>query len=211
MRHLRSSSTAEMIASFLQQEFTSARFGPALRALLAEAGQPEDVVTRPDVRDRRANAARRRLLAAHRGYGTAADTYLAGFPTAGVRWAWWALSPEEVLTARYIDWDYWLELSGGTRRPADAAACIRAGAAPYGVSNEGAWAVAAAVRVGAPLPPLILVTACHPPLPGADAGGLVVLEGHLRLTGYALAAEALPPTLAVLVGSSPAVARWTGY
>lgn len=210
MQRLRPSGTAEMIATFLQQELASARFGPRLHGLLADAGMPEHWITRPDVRDRRANASRRALLGAHRGYGTTADTYLAGFPTSGVRWAWWTLRPVDLLAVRYINWDYWLELSGGTRRPADAAARIRAGAAPYGVSNARAWAVAAAVRAGEPLPPLILVTARHGEASDGDHG-LVVLEGHLRLTGYALAAESLPPALEVLVGTSPAIAQWTCY
>lgn len=41
--------------------------------------------------------------------------------------------------------------------------------------------------------------------PGA---GLVVLEGHVRLTAYMLARDHLPPELEVLVGSSPAMTRW---
>jgi len=36
-------------------------------------------------------------------------------------------------------------------------------------------------------PPLILVTA-------GDESGLVVLEGHARLTAFMLCAEALPPS-----------------
>lgn len=84
-----------------------------------------------------------------------------------------------MLAAHYIGWDYWLELSGGTRRPADAAARIRAAASPYGVCNDAAWAVAAAVRAGVALPPLILVRADRAP-PGAGASGLVVREGHVR-------------------------------
>jgi hypothetical protein len=50
-------------------------------------------------------------------------------------------------------------------------------------------------------PPLILVTAGPP-------GGLVVLEGHVRLTAYMLRPDRLPPELEVLVGSSPDMAGW---
>ncbi|ACB76889.1 hypothetical protein [Opitutus terrae] len=210
MRRLRASSTAEMIATFLQQEVASTRFGPAVRALLAKARLPEDLVTRPDLHDRRANTQRRGLLGAHRGYGSVTNTYLASFPTAGVRWAWWTLLPAELLAVRYINWDYWLELSGGTRRPLDAAAHVRAGVEPYGVNNAGVWAVAATVRAGGAIPPLILVTS-NRYVPGRGLGDLVVLEGHMRLTGYALASDALPPALDVLIGASPAIARWTCY
>jgi hypothetical protein len=37
-----------------------------------------------------------------------------------------ALTPAELADVRYIDWDYWLEVSGGTRRPRDAIARMRA-------------------------------------------------------------------------------------
>jgi hypothetical protein len=36
------------------------------------------------------------------------------------------LTPAELADVRYIDWDYWLEVSGGTRRPRDAIARMRA-------------------------------------------------------------------------------------
>jgi hypothetical protein len=54
---------------------------------------------------------------------------------------------------------------------------------------------------GTRFPPLILVTAGH-------QSGLVVLEGHVRLTAFMLCPEALPPELEVLVGHSPAMTRW---
>ena len=38
-----------------------------------------------------------------------------------------ALVPDEVLAIRYINWDWWLRISDGTRRPVDAAARIRRG------------------------------------------------------------------------------------
>ncbi len=196
-----------MVATFLQQEIASARFGAAVRALLADAALPETVVTRPDLRSRAENGRRRRLLAQHRGYGKGVDGYLAGFPTRGVRWGWWSLSAQELLRVRYIRWGYWLELSGGTRLPMDAAARVRAGVEPFGVSNERFVTAAAQIRQGATLPPLILVRPTHERHPA----GLVVLEGHLRLTAYALAADAMPAELEVLIGSSPAVAKWWGY
>jgi hypothetical protein len=112
-----------------------------------------------------------------------------------------AITPAELATVRYIDYDYWVELSGGTRLAADAAPRIRAGVAPFGVSSDWALGMAREVARGARFPPLILVTT----EPGGD---LVVLEGHARLTAYMLARDRLPPELEVLVGSSPAMTRW---
>jgi len=111
-----------------------------------------------------------------------------------------AVTPAELATVRYIDYDYWVELSGGTRLAVDAAPRIRAGVAPFGVSSDWALGMAREVARGARFPPLILVTTG----PGGD---LVVLEGHARLTAYMLARDQLPPELEVLVGSSPAMPR----
>jgi hypothetical protein len=69
------------------------------------------------------------------------------------------------------------------------------------VSSDWALGMAQAIVNGARFPPLILVT------PG-PTGGLVVLEGHARLTSYMLCPDRLPPELEVLVGSSPSAACW---
>ena len=73
--------------------------------------------------------------------------------------------------------------------------------APFGVPSDWALGMAQEVARGARFPPLILVTTG----PGA---GLVVLEGHARLTAFMLARDELPPELEVLVGSSSAMTRW---
>jgi hypothetical protein len=199
MRQLRPSSEAEMIALFLRTELPSDRWQDDLRALLSRAGLPERVITAPDLGDDAGNTARLRLLTEQRGYGTRTELF-DGFPD-GVRWQWMTITPAELTRVRYIEYDYWDELSGGTRLAVDAAARIRAGVTPFGVPNGRVRAMAQAVADGARFPPLILVTTGL----GAD---LVVLEGHVRLTAFMLARDHLPPELEVLVGSSPAMARW---
>ena len=196
MRWLRPSSEAEMVALFLRTELPAARFRDKLRALLERDGLPERVITDPDLDDDAENQARLRLLTEHREYTTRTGLF-EGFPD-DVSWQWMAITPAELATVRYIDYDYWVELSGGTRLAADAAPRIRAGVAPFGVPSDWALGMAREVARGARFPPLILVTTG----PGGD---LVVLEGHCRLTAYMLARDQLPPELDVLVGSSPAM------
>ena len=199
MRRLRPSSEAEMVALFLRTELPAARFRDKLRALLEREGLPERVITDPDLDDDPENQARLRLLTWHREYGTRAGLF-DGFPD-DVRWEWMAITPAELATVRYVDYDYWVELSGGTRLPVDAAPRIRAGVAPFGVSSDWALGMAQAFADGARFPPLILVTT-------GPSGDLVVLEGHVRLTAYMLRPDRLPPELEVLVGSSPDMAAW---
>jgi hypothetical protein len=199
MRRLRPSSEAEMVALFLRTELPAARFRDKLQALLEREGLPKRVITDPDLDDDAENQARLRLLTQHREYGTGAGLF-DGFPD-DVRWQWMAITPAELATVRYVDYDYWVELSGGTRLPVDAAPRIRAGVAPFGVSSDWALGMAQAFADGARFPPLILVTA-------GPSGDLVVLEGHVRLTAYMLRPDRLPPELEVLVGSSPDMAAW---
>jgi len=199
MRVLRGSSEAEMVALFLRTELPAARSRDSLRALLTDAGLPERVVTVPDLADDAENQARLQLLTQHRGYGTRTELF-DRFPD-DVCWQWIAITPAELAGVRYIDYDYWVELSGGTRLAVDAGPRIRAGVAPFGVASDWALGMAQDVADGARFPPMILVTTG----PGSD---LVVLEGHARLTAFMLAREWLPPELEVLVGSSSTVACW---
>jgi hypothetical protein len=181
-----------MVAVFLRGELDSERFGPRLRATI-----DEHLLLEPDLEDEGENALRRAALTTLRGYETREGLFH-GFPD-GIRWERVALTPEEVLGIRYIEYDYWLELSGGSRRPADAAARIRAGITVFRVPNDGFLELADALERVA-LPELIVV--------GGPGDELVVLEGHVRLTAYALRPEALPAELEVVLGRSPRIAEW---
>jgi hypothetical protein len=196
MRVLRPSNEDEMIACFLGGELASSRFGAALRAALADAGQTDALLTRPDTADASENAARRALLARTRGYGEDRDVF-EDWPSE-VGWEWAVLGPEELAAVRYIEYSYWNEISGGSRLAGDAAARIRSGVRVFDVGNERFERAAAAVAEGECFPPLILA--------GEGPSDLVCLEGNLRLTAYALAD--FPVEVECLVGSAPGLARW---
>jgi hypothetical protein len=174
-----------MVATFLRAELGSSRYAGQVLAALAAERLDRSQVEHPDTTDPVANAARRRVLAAYRAYPDGG--VFTGLP-ADTAWQWAALGPEELLHVRYINWDYWIEVSGGTRRPLDA--IPRIGDSP--IYRE----IVAAVAAGRLPPELILIG--RPP--GTD---LVVLEGHLRLTALTMAIEHLPPELTVLVGLAP--------
>ena len=196
MRVLRESTAEEMVACFLHGELNSERFGQGIRDALRVCGQPETLLTRPDVADQHANQARRALLAATRGYGEDRGIF-EHFP-ATVRWEWARLTAAELAQVRYIEYSYWNEISGGSRLAADAAKNIRAGVRPYGVSNQRFIRAARGLLRGDRFPPLILAG------PGFDE--LVCLEGNLRLTAHALAG--FPGGAECLVGTAPTLRRW---
>jgi len=190
------SSEDEMVACFLSGELSSRRFGRNLRSGLAAAGHSEQLLTRPDFADIGANRARRALLAATRGYGEDRDLF-ENFPP-HVAWTRALVSPGEAAGVRYVDYSYWIELSGGSRRPVDAAARIKAGLRAFDVPNEPFIDASHALVRGEKFPPLILV--------GERQDDLVCLEGHLRLTAYALAG--FPTDIECLIGTAPTMGRW---
>jgi hypothetical protein len=196
MRVLGVSSDDEMVATFLRGELSSERFGGDIRSCLASCGQAEWLLTHPDLSDPEANAARRAVLAATRGYGEDRELFI-DFP-AQVSWIRAILCAGEIARVRYMDYSYWLEISGGSRLPADAAARIKAGEQAWDVPNERFVTAARALASGQRFPPLILV--------GEKQDELVCLEGHLRLTAYALAG--FPVDVECLVGTAPTMGRW---
>ena len=120
-----------------------------------------------------------------------------------IEWQRVALSPDEVLGIRYIDWDWWLTISAGTRSPVVAAHRIRAGLVPGATADADSERIARRLQSDDPPPELIAVA--------TPSGPMVLVEGHVRLTSYALFPECLPPRLEVLLGISERVAEWSEY
>jgi hypothetical protein len=201
MRILREASEAEIVASFLRGELDSPRWGDRLMELLREDGVDPAVVRTPSLADADECAYRASLLDRHRAW-LRREGLFKGFPER-VEWTRAALVPDEVLTIRYINWDWWLRASDGTRRPLDAAARIRRGQIA-GVTVEEHEPIAA--RLQSPEPPEELIAVAPP-----DRSRLVVVEGHVRLTAYALYPEYLPLELEIYVGTAPDMHHWTEF
>jgi len=201
MRVIRPAPEAEVVASFLRGELDSPRYRKRLLDLLAADGQDASLVARPNLGDRGENAYRAALLDRHRGWSRREGLFHA-FPQ-HIDWFRAALSREEVLAIRYIDWDWWLDISGGTRQPLDAARRIRHGTFT-GSTAEGHEPIAARLRAAKPPVELIAVTP-------SDHSRLVLVEGHVRLTACALYPDSLPPALEILLGVSDEIERWWAF
>ena len=201
MRVLRPASEAEVVATFLRGELQSERWGDTIRELLREDSVDEVLLAHPDVGDAEANAYRARVLDRHRGWLQRIGLF-EGLPRE-LDWSLVALTPDEVLAIRYINWDWWIEISDGTRDPCVAADRIRRGLVP-GANLDEDRALAERLRSHVPPPELIAIA---PP----DLSKLVVLEGHVRLTAYALFPDVLPAELEVFVGTGEHVERWSEF
>jgi hypothetical protein len=210
MRLLRPASEDEVVAAFLRAEADdTGRYRDPIRGHLSSDGEPLDTVARPDLRDPRQNAYRRRLLGEMRGFGRG-DGMFIGFPSL-VDWYRAALPRDELLEVRYIDDrssdDYWVRLSGGSRRPLDAAARIRAGIGPRWAIEvwdpAGCEAVVSRLCQGS-LPELLVATD-----PGI--GRVVAVEGNGRLTSFALFSERLPQAIEVFCAIAEGIDSWGLY
>ena len=202
MRRLRAISEDEMIAVFLACEFGSFRFGDQLRQLLKRDAVEPAVIEAPTLASEQQNTYRRRLLGEVRGLGR--DTALFhGFPD-DVTWERCLLTPNEVSRIEYCNYSYWLELSNGTRKPAEGAARIKQGVKQImRQSTKNFRRGAAALRAGTKFREMILAT--H------DRTRLVVIEGHLRLTVYMMEPHLVPDELEVILGSSDRMTDWRLY
>ncbi len=202
MRFIEVLNEDDVVAHFLKHEIRSDRFGRAICDLLRQNGWPTSLLEQPDLQSAEECSIRAKLLSEFRGYQRNEGMF-ESFPN-NVAWARFAISSLELMQVRYIDYSYWNELSGGSRLPSDAAIRIRKGAMVFGMSTHHFLEMAEALRNGAKYPELILV--------GAEAhSDLVVLEGHARLTAYALVPDLIPRDLTVIVGLSAAMSAWRDF
>jgi hypothetical protein len=132
----------------------------------------------------------RTLLEEHRAYERREGLFL-DFPR-DVDWFRAAVTRDELLAIRYINWDWWLEVSEGTRDARVAARRIRAGEVPGVTAEEHD------PRFDHPL-----IAATTPAL-----SPVVLVEGHARLTAYALFAERVPDEVELIVGVSEEMPQW---
>lgn len=95
---------------------------------------------------------------------------------------------------RYINYDYWNELSNGTGSPLIASKNITQGKTVFNVSNASFFDGANLLKSGAKFKPCILLT--------ADYNTFVVLEGHFRITCYAMCPKCFNGTRAIVIECS---------
>ena len=179
MRILRKSSEDEMILEFLKAEYNSVRFSDRLKKVFQEFGCDESIVLSADLQDAVENRTRKKILGAFRGYGEDRELF-ENFPDE-FEWSLCRFSGADFERIRYINYSYWNELSAGTHMPSDAAKTIRNGIRIYDVANDGFLQAAEHIKSGGRFPRLFFLT--------ADYENFVIVEGHLRMTAYALVPE----------------------
>jgi hypothetical protein len=190
----RPATEAEVVLAFLRGEIDSARFGPDVERALADVGGRQ-LLGCPDLGSERENRARERALAVARGWRDAG--LFEGFPDR-VDWYHGVLPADALARVRFIDYSYWNELSGGSRRPADVLPTLRAGRLP---ATDWCFQFAADLATAETVDDLIVMAT-------PDLGSLVLLEGHARMTAIFVGGHERRLTVRAYVGLSPAIRQW---
>lgn len=179
MNILRSSSEDEMIAEFLKTEYHSERFSEQIKKIMKDLLLDDGIILSANLNNTGENAARKKLLGEFRGYGLNRELF-ENFPNE-IEWSLCNFLSRDLNTIRYIDYSYWNELSQGTHSPLIAAQTILKGIEIYNQSNAGFINAAEFIKRGGKFARPILVT--------FDFEHFVIVEGHLRITAFALASE----------------------
>lgn len=179
MKVLRKSSEEEMLIEFLRAEYSSERFSEQIRDAITKLQYDEKIIISPDIHSTAENLQRKRLMGEFRGYGLNRELF-ENFP-AVTGWNLCSFTGEDLGKIQYINYSYWNELSDNTRSPLTAAKNILNGKTVFGESNDAFIRASRYLKRGGKFPKMYFLT--------CDYKRFVIVEGHLRMTAYALAPE----------------------
>jgi hypothetical protein len=200
MHGFRQVSESEVVLAFLRGEIESARFGHDVRRALVEAGGL-DLVRNPDLASQEENRAREQALSVARGWRD--SKLFEGFPDR-VEWYHCVLQPDLLSRVRFIDYSYWNELSGGSRRPSDVLPTLREGNLPSWLTELGtSWCFEFAAELATAEVMDDFIVMATP-----DLSELVVLEGHARLTAVFVGDLQRRLTVHGYLGLSAEIKQW---
>lgn len=182
MEILRSATEDEMILEFLKGEIQSVRFQNKLNKMIHKFSISNEIIFNGDIKNSAENNNRRRILGEFRGYPN--RDMFEGFPKIS-KWLYVKFDRDDLEKMNYINYSYWNELSSNTYKPLIAAERIQKGIEIYGISNKPFWDGVEYLK-SRQFPPVILI-AC---------GDMeyVIIEGHSRMTVYALDPQAFNGT-----------------
>jgi len=176
MKFLRKSTEDEIVLNFLTGELASSRFSKDLLQTLHALNAKETIITNANLNNKEENLLRKEILGLFRGYNKNKDLF-ENFPNI-TEYSLCQFSENDLNNIFYINYSYWNELSNNTSSPLEATKNILKGKTIYNVSNEPFINGANLLDNGKVFLPMIFLT--H------DNKNFIVLEGHSRITIYAL-------------------------
>lgn len=191
----------EVVSIFLKGELKSKRFSKDIKDAIKELDTNISLIQNPDLNNAEENILRLNILDKTRGYTSRTELF-DGFPK-DTKWYRTEVSKEFLLNeVMYIDYDYWVELTNGSRLPKDAVDKIQKNEEVFNVSYDNLLEASEYFKKNKSFDKIIIVS---------DKKKFVVLEGHLRLTVYALNREILPKENTVIIGISQRMSEWSNF
>ena len=184
------SSENEMVSQFLFQEIKSERWKNKIIEIMEHDNIDKNMVLKPNLNNINENKIRKLILKKFRGYNN--KELFKNFPK-NIDWNWAILDKNDILKIKYITYDYWEELTNGTRFAKDSVKNIKNNIEIFGVSNNGFIKLSEYIKNGNKIDPLIILA------PFEKKDNIIVLEGHARLTAINLVIEHVIE-LKVLIG-----------
>lgn len=138
------------------------------------------IIKSADIKVPAENMLRRKILSIYRGYGLNSEMF-ENFPHI-YKWLSATCEKADMAKIKYINYAYWNELSDKSSSPIYAAESIKNNKTVFGVSNANFISGTEYLKSGSEFLPVILIT-------DESEKRYIILEGHSRMTVYALAPE----------------------
>ena len=203
MKILNKSSENEMIAIFLNGEIKSERWVNRINEIIQKNNVNKNIIINPNLNNNDENQLRKLVLKIFRGYNN--KEIFKNFPKK-IDWNWALLDKNDILKIKYITYDYWEELTNGTRYAKDSVINIRNNIEIFGVSNNNFIKLSEYIKNGNKIEPLIILA------PVENKEKMIILEGHARLTAINLVIEYITE-IKVLIGfvEEKILKKWDKY
>jgi len=203
MKIFNKSSEDEMIAIFLNGEIKSERWVNQINEIIEKNNINKNIIINPNLNNIEENQLRKLVLKIFRGYNN--KEIFKNFPKK-IDWNWVLLDKNDILKIKYITYDYWEELTNGTRYAKDSVINIRNNIEIFGVSNNNFIKLSEYIKNGNKIEPLIILA------PVENKEKMIILEGHARLTAINLVIEYITE-IKVLIGfvEEKILKKWDKY
>lgn len=169
MRKIKDSSENEVMLSFLQGEYDSARFGDRLHKAMKTVGAKPEIILKGDVLNAEENELRREVMKEHRG-SKVTDLFV-NFPKI-YKWEYVEFTKKDINKIYFINHEYWNKISKNTSKP------IVAGKNALLHEEYEHYVNGAKELDKIKFPPIIIIT--------CNKRKYLLIEGHSRMTAYGI-------------------------
>lgn len=178
MKIIRESSENEMLLEYLKSEIDSNRFSEKLKKALDDLDISSNIILNGNLDDEYENRQRKVLMQEFREYPT--GDIFKGFPKE-FKWYFVEFEKDDFDKIFYLNWPCWNERTNNTAKPSEAAKNILNGIEFSDIPNAKFLKGLDYLEKSGKFDPIIAVT--------CNGEKMVLIEGHSRVTVYALKPE----------------------